>query len=170
MDIIFLVPYVPDLIRVRPYNLIRSLTASGYRVTVMTFCNHEEDVARLKNHYHRVYAYDLPTWRSIFNALTALPPMTSLQAVYSWQPALPAGYLELVRDCNGTSPSFVIHIENLRGARCGLYLKEHLTKLNLWVPIIRDSVNCITHLFDQAAARSLKATYCWLTSFELGCT
>jgi sugar transferase (PEP-CTERM/EpsH1 system associated) len=171
MDILFLVPYVPNLIRVRPYNLIRSLTARGHRVTVMTLSNHEEEgAARLEEYCHRVYTYKLPTWRSIFNAFTALPTSTPLQAVYSWQPALAKGCLQFVRNCNGTSPSFVIHIEHLRGARYGLYLKEHLARLNLQVPIIWDSVDCITHLFDQAAAHSLKTTSRWLTRFELGRT
>ncbi|MGD2156277.1 MAG: glycosyltransferase [Anaerolineales bacterium] len=171
MDILFLVPYVPNLIRVRPYNLIRSLTARGHRVTVMTLSNYEEeDVARLEEYCHRVYAYDLPTWRSVLNTLAALPTSTPLQAVYSWQPALAKGCLQLARDCNGTSPSFVIHIEHLRGARYGLYLKKHLTKLNLQVPIIWDSVDCITHLFNQAAEHSLNATSRWLTRFELGRT
>jgi hypothetical protein len=83
MDILFLVPYVPNLIRVRPYNLIRSLTARGHRLTLMTLSNGEEDdLARLKEYCHRVSAYDLPTWLSFYNALTAIPTSTPLQAMY----------------------------------------------------------------------------------------
>jgi sugar transferase (PEP-CTERM/EpsH1 system associated) len=171
MDILFIVPYVPSLIRVRPYNLIRSLTARGHRVTVMTVSTHEdEDVARLEDHCHRVYACDLPAWRSFFNALAALPTDTPLQAMYSWQPDLAHQSLELLQNGNKTIPSYVIHIEHLRGARYGLHLKKHLTKPGLKAPIIWDSVDCITHLFNQAAARSQKSTSRWLTRFELGRT
>ena len=171
MDILFIVPYVPSLIRVRPYNLIRSLTARGHRVTVMTLStNEEDDVARLEDHCHRVYAYDLPTWRALCNALTALPTHTPLQAMYSWQPALANQSLELLQNGNKTSPSYVIHIEHLRGSRYGLHLKKYLTKPGLQAPIIWDSVDCITHLFSQAAARSQKITSRWLTRFELGRT
>ena len=37
MNILFIVPYVPDKVRVRPYNLIRNLTARGHQVSVATF-------------------------------------------------------------------------------------------------------------------------------------
>ena len=36
MRILFVVPYVPSLIRVRPFNLIRRLHARGHHVTVAT--------------------------------------------------------------------------------------------------------------------------------------
>jgi sugar transferase (PEP-CTERM/EpsH1 system associated) len=171
MDILFLVPYVPNLIRVRPYNLIRSLTARGHRVTLMTLSTGEEyDLASLKDHCHRVYAYNLPTWRSFCNALTALPTSTPLQAMYCWQPALAHRSTNIIKNGNKRAPYDVIHIEHLRGARYGLHLKQHLNNLGLQVPLVWDSVDCITHLFDQAAARSQKRVSRWLTRFELGRT
>jgi sugar transferase (PEP-CTERM/EpsH1 system associated) len=171
MDLLFLVPYVPNLIRVRPYNLIRSLTARGHRVTVMTLSTAEEDdVAVLKEQCHQVYAYELPAWRSFYNALTAIPTSTPLQAMYCWQPALANRSNEIIKNGNKKVPYHVIHIEHLRGARYGLHLKEHLNNLGLQVPLVWDSVDCITHLFDQAAARSQKKVSRWLTRFELGRT
>jgi sugar transferase (PEP-CTERM/EpsH1 system associated) len=171
MDILFLVPYVPNLIRVRPYNLIRSLTARGHRLTVMTLTTGEEDdLANLKDHCHRVYAYDLPTWRSFYNALTAIPTSTPLQAMYCWQPALANRSTEIIKNGNESIPYDVIHIEHLRAARYGLHLKEHLSNLDRQVPLVWDSVDCITHLFDQAAARSQKKISRFLTRFELGRT
>jgi sugar transferase (PEP-CTERM/EpsH1 system associated) len=171
MDLLFLVPYVPNLIRVRPYNLIRSLTARGHRVTVMTLSTGEEDdLAKLKDLCHRVYAYDLPTWRSFYNALTAIPTATPLQAMYCWQPALAHRSTQIIKNGNEKIPYDVIHIEHLRGACYGLHLKEHLNNLDLQVPFVWDSVDCITHLFDQAAARSQKKISRWLTRFELGRT
>ncbi|MEJ2304933.1 MAG: glycosyltransferase [Anaerolineales bacterium] len=171
MDILFLVPYVPNLIRVRPYNLIRSLTARGHRLTVMTLSTGEdEDVAELKDYCHRVYAYNLPTWRSFYNALTALPTSIPLQAMYCWQPALAHRSTQIIQNGNKRVPFDVIHIEHLRGARYGLHLKEHLNKLDLQLPLVWDSVDCITHLFDQAATRNQRKVSRWLTRFELGRT
>jgi sugar transferase (PEP-CTERM/EpsH1 system associated) len=171
MDLLFLVPYVPNLIRVRPYNLICSLTARGHRLTLMTLSTGEDDdVAILQDLCHRVYAYDLPTWRSFYNALTAIPTATPLQAIYCWQPALAHRSTQIIKNGNENAPYDVIHIEHLRGARYGLHLKEHLNNLDLQVPLIWDSVDCITHLFDQAAARSQKMVSRWLTRFELGRT
>jgi sugar transferase (PEP-CTERM/EpsH1 system associated) len=171
MDLLFLVPYVPNLIRVRPYNLIRSLTARGHRVTLMTLSNGEEDdLAELREHCHRVYAYNLPTWRSLYNVFSAIPTSTPLQSMYCWQPALAHRSTEIIKNGNKQIPYHVIHIEHLRAARYGLHLKEHLNNLDLQIPLVWDSVDCITHLFDQAAARSQKKVSRFLTRFELGRT
>lgn len=91
MNILFIVPYVPNLIRVRPYNLIRHLAAHGHEVTVLTLWSTEAeraDAEALKQHCHRVVALPLPRWRSLWNCLRALPTPVPLQAVYCWQPAL----------------------------------------------------------------------------------
>jgi hypothetical protein len=36
MRVLYIVPYVPNLISVRPYNLIRTLSERGHDVTVRT--------------------------------------------------------------------------------------------------------------------------------------
>ena len=71
MDILFVVPYVPNLIRVRPYNLIRYLGLRGHRVTVATLWTNESEYASMENlraHCHRVVALPISRWRSLFNA------------------------------------------------------------------------------------------------------
>jgi sugar transferase (PEP-CTERM/EpsH1 system associated) len=168
MDILFIVPYVPTLVRIRPYNLIRSLTSRGHRVTVMTLSNHEEDdIRNLEGFCHQVYAFDLPILRSLFNAFSALPTDGPLQASYSWQPKLADYSVEVLKE----NPSYdIVHIEHLRGARYGLYLKEQFSKLDIHLPIVWDSVDCITHLFEQAAMLSKQPLSRWLTRFELGRT
>ena len=91
MHVLFIVPYVPNLIRVRPYNLIRHLAARGHEVTVLTLWSTEgerADAEALKQHCHRVVAMPLPRWRPLWNCLRALPTSTPLQAVYCWQPNL----------------------------------------------------------------------------------
>lgn len=145
MNILFIVPYVPNLVRTRPYNLIRHLAARGNRVTVFTvWANEQEraDLAPLQEICHEVYAVPMPLWHSLLNSALALPGRKPLQSVYSWKP-------QLVSHLNGHSAYDVVHVEHLRGSRYGLYFKE---KSNL--PVVWDSVDCITHLFRQAASQS----------------
>lgn len=145
MNVLFIVPYVPNLVRTRPYNLIRHLSARGNRVTVLTvWANEQEraDLTPLQEICDEVVAVPMPLWQSLFNSALALPSRKPLQSVYSWKP-------ELVSHLNGRSPYDVVHVEHLRGSRYGLHFKE---KSNL--PVIWDSVDCITHLFRQAAVQS----------------
>ncbi len=168
MRIFFIVPYVPNLIRVRPYNLIRNLTSQGHQVTVMTLSTNEAaEVEKLKDFCSRVYAFELPTWRSLFNAFTALPGDWPLQASYCWNPFLADSSIELLGGASNDGPFDVIHIEHLRGARYGLNLLEHIEKSNLKIPIVWDSVDCITYLFEQACTLSQDTLNRWVTRFEL---
>ncbi|WP_420632174.1 glycosyltransferase [Candidatus Leptofilum sp.] len=146
MNVLFIVPYVPNLVRTRPYNLIRHLAARGNRVTVLTIWANEQeraDLAHLKEICHEVHAISMPLWHSLFNSALALPkPKTPLQSVYSWKPSL-------VSAIGGNGAYDVVHVEHLRGSRYGLYLKQHTN-----LPVVWDSVDCITHLFRQAASQS----------------
>jgi hypothetical protein len=45
MRILFVVPYTPNPIRTRPYNLIRHLAMRGHDVTVLTIVENVDDVA-----------------------------------------------------------------------------------------------------------------------------
>ncbi|MBK8900832.1 MAG: glycosyltransferase [Anaerolineaceae bacterium] len=145
MNILFVVPYVPNLVRTRPYNLIRHLSKRGNQVTVLTLWTSEqerEQLDQLRQLCHEVIALPMPLWRSLLNSVWALPSRRPLQSVFSWRP-------ELVSSLNGRSPYDVIHIEHLRGSRYGLYLKQQTS-----LPVVWDSVDCITHLFRQASVES----------------
>src|SRR5574339_403174 len=110
MRVLFVVPYVPNLIRVRPYNLIRYLTKLGHEVTVVTLQSNPqeaEEVARLKEEGYQVVAFDLPRWRSFWNGLLALPSSRPLQSVYCWQPQMAK---ELMALGGGSSQFDVIHV------------------------------------------------------------
>lgn len=150
MNILFVVPYVPNLVRVRPYNLIKHLAARGNRVTVLTVwssAQEQADLAHLRQICHEVHAVSMPVWHSLVNSLLALPSRRKpLQSVYSWKP-------QLVAHLNGQSAYDVVHVEHLRGSRYGLHLRHH-TQL----PVVWDSVDCITHLFRQAASQSKNVT------------
>jgi polysaccharide biosynthesis protein PslH len=163
MKVLYIVPYVPNLISVRPYNLIRSLTKRGHDVTVFTLWatpQEKADIEKLRAVCHEVRAYFMPRLRSLTNMLRALPGRKPLQSVYSWRP-------DLIADLNGsTHHQFdVIHVEHLRGVQYGLHLKK---KINL--PVIWDSVDCITHLFRQTATGSKDRLGRWRSRLDLGRT
>lgn len=169
MKILFIVPYVPDLIRVRPYNLIRYLARAGHEVTVLTLWTNdsEKQAAReLENHCHQVHAFHLPKWRSYLNALLTVPSSTPLQASYCWHPPLVNHAIQLIGSEKGKNAFDVVHVEHLRGARLGLALKARMAK----IPVVWDSVDSISYLFRQAMANSKRAYDRLLTGFELGRT
>lgn len=171
MKILFIVPYVPSLIRVRPYNLIRYLAARGHEITLLTLYTsptERDDVKTLRSFCREVYALPLPQWRSMVNSLLALPTSLPLQAVYCWQPALSQLAQELTRRDGGFD---LVHVEHLRGARYGLDLMRATSMgASRRVPVVWDSVDCISLLFRQAAGQSRRLLSRWLTHFELGRT
>jgi sugar transferase (PEP-CTERM/EpsH1 system associated) len=172
VNILFVVPYVPNLIRVRPYNLIRFLSAKGHRVTVLTPRStekDEQDIDELKALCHNVYSCDLPSWRSFYNVLKALPGSVPLQAVYSWHPVLAKRARTILEDGATDGKFDIVHVEHLRGARYGLFLKSQ-DCARATIPIVWDSVDCISHLFRQASKQSKKGLSRWLTRFELSRT
>lgn len=173
MKILFVVPYVPSLIRVRPFNFIRALSARGHRLTVLTLYTSEAElkaVEELRNCVHQVIALPMPAWRSLFNCLLTLPTSNPLQAAYSWQPELAR---EIGRKLDSGGGFDVVHIEHLRGVRYGLHVRRLNGSTNggqLRPPVVWDSVDSIAHLFRQASGSNRKRLSRWLTRFELGRT
>lgn len=179
LKILFIVPYVPNLIRVRPYNLIRHLSARGNQVSLITLVSSPEDIKdlnKMKEFCKEVKAYPLPRWRSMFNCMAALPRHVPLQAVYCWQPDMAAFLRQAVANSEDNNWHFdVIHVEHLRGAEYGLQMKEtgRETKVNGLKavsgqpPVFWDSVDCISLLFSQAAQQSKSPVNRLLTRFEL---
>ena len=95
MHVLFVVPYVPNLVRVRPYNLIRALAARGHQVTVLTVWTNEAeqaDIEALKQHCYAVQALPMPRWRSLWNCISVIPRRVPFQSVFSWLPQLVASF------------------------------------------------------------------------------
>lgn len=158
MNILFIVPYAPSLIRVRPYNLIRALSSLGHCVTVLTLWTNEQErthLQHLEQQCHRVLAIPMPIWRSFLNSGQAVFSKEPLQSVFSWHPEL----LALVEEEMAFD---VVHVEHLRGVRYGLQIKEQSN-----LPVVWDSVDCISHLFRQASAQRSSRWGRWLMRFEL---
>lgn len=166
MRILFIVPYTPNLIRVRAYQLLASLVQRHHQVTLATLWTTEEERADLQKLVQtgiRVVAYGAPVWRSLVNVVAALPTRTPLQAVYSWQPALAMHIRRLLQ----TEPFDVVHVEHLRGARYGLYVQSIQRPAHSPIPVVWDSVDCISHLFQQAAQASRSRKGRLLTQMDL---
>ncbi|HEX9077704.1 MAG TPA: glycosyltransferase, partial [Anaerolineae bacterium] len=168
MKILFVVPYTPTRIRTRPYNLIRTLARRGHAVTLATLWENEQErqaLRELEEDGILVISSRLTKTRSIWNSLLALPTKTPLQAVYCWQP----GLLREMNSRLAQGPD-VIHVEHLRGARYGLWAKSRIPSIGSPVPVVWDSVDCISYLFDQAARKSGSPLSRAVTRLELGRT
>jgi sugar transferase (PEP-CTERM/EpsH1 system associated) len=166
MKIAYVVPYVPNLIRTRPYNLISHLAALGHEVTVFTLghgAQDQKDTEALRSKVAQVYYQEQPVWYSLWNSLKVVPSRRPLQTVYSWNPRL-AKQLESLLSVSGTFD--VVHVEHLRGSLYGQYIKSKLPH----VPVVWDSVDCISYLFEQASRHSTGGFGKFVTRFELGRT
>lgn len=164
--ILYIVPYVPNLIRTRPYNLIRALSDLGHEVTVATLIGSkadEIDAAVLHNHATQVLALPLTRSRSLTNSLSALLTDEPIQAAYCWQPALAGRLRRLLME----EEFDVVHVEHLRGARYGLLAKSVIATAGLPTPIVWDSVDSISHLFRQASVGSIGRVSRWIARLEL---
>ena len=169
MKIAFIVPYVPNQVRTRPYNLIIHLARHGHEVDVFTVGNGEQDLAdarALKSKCRKVYYYNQPVWRSLFNSAVAVPSGKPLQSVYSLQFDLLKHLREIFDDRKRGSEYDLVHIEHLRGSGYGVFLKARFPGL----PVVWDSVDCISHLFRQAAGQSRSLFGRFVTRFEIGRT
>jgi sugar transferase (PEP-CTERM/EpsH1 system associated) len=166
VKLLFVVPYVPNQIRVRPYELLRTLARRGHTITLATLWqdpNEQADLAALRELGIEMIARPLPKWRSLWNSLQALPSRTPLQARYCWQPMLAQALREVVAQRTFD----VVHVEHLRGAAYGLLLRDLPTPTGQRLPVVWDSVDCISHLFAQAARQSRSRSGRLMTALEL---
>jgi glycosyltransferase involved in cell wall biosynthesis len=165
MNILFIVPYAPSLIRVRPLNLIKQLANRGHQVTVATLWTtgqEQANVEELRQYAYRVVGIHLPRIRSLWNCVRVLPTKTPLQAVYCLQPDLLSRITPLLSEVD------VVHVEHLRGAPYALHAaRSPNDNAERRVPVVWDSVDCISHLFEQAVRGSRTFKSRLMTQLEL---
>ena len=189
MKILYIVPYAPTPIRTRPYNLLLGLLRQGHQVTLATVWENDAEnksLAELTQAGAQVLAAHLSKPRIAINLAAALISGLPLQANYSWQPGVAK---QIIARCIYSAKSYdrscefdIIHIEHLRGAIYGLRLHSKepngsglsgwpsttlATELNTTVPIIWDSVDNISSLFEQAARNGASNFGRWVTRFEI---
>jgi len=170
MNILYVVPYVPDRIRTRPFNLIRGLSRRGHRVCVATLWTTDwerRSLQALATECAQVEAFHLSRTTAAWNCLRALPGATPLQAAYSAEPRLFQRLDSLLGQASGRAAFDIVHVEHLRGAEYGLRIRSRLDRLGQATPVIWDSVDCISLLFRQAAQSSRSWFGRWVTALDL---
>ncbi|MBZ0278028.1 MAG: glycosyltransferase [Anaerolineae bacterium] len=140
MRILFVTPYIPSLIRVRPYNILRALVERGHDVTLLTLQppgDQGESLADLRSWGLTVHVVPHPRNQTLINGLRALPSRLPLQAAYSRSPQFARKAAEIL----GQHKFDVVHLEHLRGAVLAGALGD--------LPIVFDSVDSISLLFGK---------------------
>lgn len=141
MRVLFLSPYPPSLIRVRPFNWIKHLAARGHQITLLALVSSAKEAADLEEmtrYCHQVEGVPFPRWRPPWNLLLALPrPSFPLQAAYTSSPAM----VRRIRQRLQREPFDVVHVEHLRSST--------FANAADGVPTVWDSVDCISLLFER---------------------
>ncbi len=140
LRILYVLPYVPSPIRVRPYQIIRALAHAGRRVTVVALADEfasDDAVAELRTFCDAVHVVPHPRARAVWQALRALPTPTPLWAAYCFSEAMEKTLRALV----ATGAFDVAHVEHLRAA--------HFARALAPLPTVFDAVDCITALRQQ---------------------
>jgi sugar transferase (PEP-CTERM/EpsH1 system associated) len=161
MRILFVSPYIPSLIRVRPYNILRALVARGHSVTLLALQppgDEGESLDELRRLCAGVHVVPHPKTQTLINGLLALPTGFPIQAAYSRS----AAFNQKARELLAHESFDAAHVEHLRGA----VLADALGDL----PIVFDSVDSISLLFGKVLqdAPSLKSRL--MATLDLGRT
>ena len=158
LRVLFVTPYLPSLVRVRPYQWIRSLKRLGHSVHVVALRPPEDRWASreaLRATCDGLDVFDLARTRTLTNAARAFLTGAPLQAAYSTHPAAAARVEQLA-----SSGEFdVIHIEHLRGVA--------LAQRHGGLPVIYDAVDSISALFEQAASHAPSRAQRAMASLDL---
>lgn len=149
LKILFVTPYQPDLIRVRPYQLIRHLAKAGHQVSLVYYDSpaHTNPEPALNEFCNDVYAFPLKRESALYNSLRALPTRQPIQYAYGLQREMEQKLQSLVNEDDMVFD--IIHFEHIRTAIYASRLLQknpHIARKCVW-----DSVDSITLLFRQAA-------------------
>ncbi|MBC8102956.1 MAG: glycosyltransferase [Cytophagales bacterium] len=149
LRILFITPYLPSPIRVRPFQLIRHLVMAGHRVTVAALGDNSpadgNALAALREICEAVHVVSNPRAAALMRAAAALPTPTPLWAAWCQSPEI----ARLVRRLAAGGAFDVAHIEHLRAA----HLADSLSGL---LPCAFDAVDCLTDLRRQMVARTAR--------------
>jgi glycosyltransferase involved in cell wall biosynthesis len=138
------------------------LVSLGHEIEVFTLGSNRQDLndaQALKALLSDVRYHVQPVWRSLLNSAIAVPSLQPLQAVYSWNRGMAKELAERV----SRKEFDIVHVEHLRGSRYGVFIKSKYPA----VPVVWDSVDCISHLFEQATGQSSSFFGKVVTRFEL---
>lgn len=142
MRILFVTPYVPSRIRVRPLQLIKAL-GSRHEISLVSLLCEEyerEMVKDVANYCASIDLIPLPKLRAYANCLKALPTMMPLRVAYYQSPA----FVERIRQVIQERDIDIIHGELVKVVPA---LQKMLKHEN--IPVLFDSVDCISCYLQQ---------------------
>ncbi len=142
MRILFVTPYVPSPIRVRPFNLIKSLSALHDISLVPLVCDEyeREMLQDIANYCISVDPVYLPKWLAYANCLQALPTMTPLRVAYYKSSEFARRIVQVMNEW----AIDVVHAELIKSVPA---LQAVLAQEN--IPVLFDAVDCISAYLEQ---------------------
>jgi sugar transferase (PEP-CTERM/EpsH1 system associated) len=143
--VLFVVPYVPSRIRVRPFEFIRTLALHHHVEVVCLVSNEDEanDVPALRAICAAVHPVPHPPLRAVIRAIAAGATSRPFQAAYATSSDL-KGVVERI-----AGRFDVVHVEHLRGAATSFETGD--------VPVVWDAVDCISLLLAEMSHAPQKA-------------
>ena len=144
-----MIPYTPSLIRTRSFNIALNLARRGHAVTLAAPWESAEDLEnqrRLSEEGIRILTARLTRSGVARNLLGAAASDGPLQSAYSWSEDL----FRQIAQALAVAPSpDAIHLEHLRSARYGMALACLPSAGTGFPPVVWDSVDCISLLFER---------------------
>ncbi len=142
MQILFISPYVPSPIRVRPYNFIRALVRRGHDITLVCTAHPEQSddanaLTELRSLGVQIETVQLGKASLLRNMIRALPGELPLQAALNFDPQ----FMQTIQTVARQQRFDVAHIEHLRGSALGYAILD--------MPVVLDAVDSISLLFER---------------------
>lgn len=142
MRVLFVTPYVPSRIRVRPFNLIKLLSQMHEIALVSLVADDYERafVRDVERYCVSVDLVDLPRWQGYARCLLALPTATPLRVAFYRSPV----FARRIKEILARQEIDVVHGELIKVVPA---LKTALEGEN--IPVLYDSVDCISWYLRQ---------------------
>ncbi|HMO58289.1 MAG TPA: glycosyltransferase [Roseiflexaceae bacterium] len=139
MKILFVSPYVPSPIRVRPYSFLRTLVRRGNQVTLICQADSRDVAAVAALRELGVYVVTVAVGRlsMLWNVVRAVPGALPFQAALGFS----AQMLDAIRHEVRRGNYDIAHIEHLRASALGYGLVD--------LPTVLDAVDSISLLFER---------------------
>jgi polysaccharide biosynthesis protein PslH len=142
MRILFVTPYVPSRIRVRPFNLIKLLSET-HEIALVSLVVEDYERTLIKDvekYCVSVDLVELPKWQAYARCLLALPTAMPLRVAYYGSPAFARRIKEVIH----RQKIDAVHGELIKVVPA---LKTALEDEN--IPVLYDSVDCISWYLQQ---------------------